>query len=162
MIANKVQGPGSFWKISLSAFSAVFRQQNSFCPQQHNQTMSSQNQNNELPRDAKLIQLILSSMGVEEYEPRVVNQLMEFMYSKLNFRIQFFIQSNIGYVSDVLQDAQQYALHANKNEITLDDIRLAIQSKVNYSFTQPPPREVKIPFLPLSYPFLVHSSLLSF
>ena len=49
--------------------------------------MSSQNQNNELPRDAKLIQLILSSMGVEEYEPRVVNQLMEFMYSKLNFRI---------------------------------------------------------------------------
>jgi hypothetical protein len=37
--------------------------------------------NTEIPRDAKLIQNILTSMGVEEYEPRVVNQLLEFMYS---------------------------------------------------------------------------------
>jgi transcription initiation factor TFIID subunit 9B len=44
----------------------------------------------------------------------------------------------------VLQDASQYAHHASKSEISLDDIRLAIQSKVNYSFTQPPPREVPL------------------
>lgn len=37
--------------------------------------------NADIPRDAKLIQNILTSMGVEEYEPRVVNQLLEFMYS---------------------------------------------------------------------------------
>ena len=30
--------------------------------------------------------------------------------------------------------------HAQKNELDLDDVRLAIQSKVNGMFTQPPPR----------------------
>jgi transcription initiation factor TFIID subunit 9B len=38
-------------------------------------------QNNpDVPRDAKLIAHILESMGVEEYEPRVINQLLEFMH----------------------------------------------------------------------------------
>lgn len=37
---------------------------------------------NEVPRDATIISLILQSMGLsdDEFEPRVVNQLMEFMY----------------------------------------------------------------------------------
>jgi hypothetical protein len=36
----------------------------------------------EVPRDAAIISLILQSMGLseDEFEPRVVNQLMEFMY----------------------------------------------------------------------------------
>jgi len=81
----------------------------------------------EIPRDAKAIISILESMGVKEYEPRVVNMLMEFMHR---------------YVSDILQDAQIYASHANKPAIDFDDIRLATQAKVNFGFTQPPPREV--------------------
>eukprot|EP01118_Nematostelium_gracile_P000112 TRINITY_DN10101_c0_g1_i1.p1 TRINITY_DN10101_c0_g1~~TRINITY_DN10101_c0_g1_i1.p1 ORF type:complete len:185 (-),score=47.94 TRINITY_DN10101_c0_g1_i1:186-740(-) len=81
----------------------------------------------DVPRDAKAIAGILSSMGVEEYEPRVVNMLMEFMHR---------------YVSEILLDSQGYASHAGRSTIDLDDVRIATQAKVNFAFTQPPPREV--------------------
>jgi len=81
----------------------------------------------DLPRDAKVVALILKSMGVEDYEPRVLNQFLEFLHR---------------YTTDVLQDAQVFCEHSNKTEIDLDDVRLAIQSRVNQSFTQPPSREV--------------------
>lgn len=35
-----------------------------------------------IPRDAQVIQAILKDMGITEYEPRVVNQLLEFIYRK--------------------------------------------------------------------------------
>ena len=34
----------------------------------------------QIPRDAQVIQAILKDMGITEYEPRVVNQLLEFVY----------------------------------------------------------------------------------
>ncbi|VAH68788.1 unnamed protein product [Triticum turgidum subsp. durum] len=37
---------------------------------------------------------------------------------------------------------QVYADHAGKPQLDADDVRLAIQAKVNFSFSQPPPREV--------------------
>ena len=43
---------------------------------------------------------------------------------------------------DVFQESLVYADHAGRTDVTLDDVRLAIQAKVNYSFTAPPPREV--------------------
>ncbi|KNC71021.1 hypothetical protein SARC_16447, partial [Sphaeroforma arctica JP610] len=46
-----------------------------------------------------------------------------------------------GYVSEVLENAKVYSEHASKNKVDVDDVRLAIQSKVNFSFTGPPPRE---------------------
>ena len=46
------------------------------------------------------------------------------------------------YVTDVLSDSKVYAEHAGKSHIDVDDVRLAIQSRVTFSFTQPPPREV--------------------
>ncbi|KAL5583648.1 hypothetical protein UlMin_016090 [Ulmus minor] len=81
----------------------------------------------ELPRDAKIVKSLLKSMGVEDYEPRVIHQFMELWYR---------------YVVDVLTDAQVYSEHAGKTAIDCDDVKLAIQSKVNFSFSQPPPREV--------------------
>uniref|UniRef100_J3LPN6 Transcription initiation factor TFIID subunit 9 n=2 Tax=Oryza brachyantha TaxID=4533 RepID=J3LPN6_ORYBR len=68
-------------------------------------------------------------MGLSEgeYEPRVVHQFLDLAYR---------------YVGDVLGDAQVYADHAGKPQLDADDVRLAIQSKVNFSFSQPPPREV--------------------
>ncbi|CAH2068647.1 unnamed protein product [Thlaspi arvense] len=81
----------------------------------------------DLPRDAKIVKALLKSMGVEEYEPRVVHQFLELWYR---------------YVVDVLTDAQVYSEHAGKAAIDCDDVKLAIQSKVNFSFSQPPPREV--------------------
>lgn len=81
----------------------------------------------ELPRDAKIVKSLLKSMGVEEYEPRVIHQFLELWYR---------------YVVEVLTDAQVYSEHAGKSAIDCDDIQLAIQSKVNFSFSQPPPREI--------------------
>lgn len=81
----------------------------------------------DLPRDAKIVKSLLKSMGVEDYEPRVIHQFLELWYR---------------YVVDVLTDAQVYSEHAGKAAIDCDDLKLAIQSKVNFSFSQPPPREV--------------------
>jgi transcription initiation factor TFIID subunit 9B len=83
------------------------------------------------PRDARVVRELLRSMGLREgeYEPRVVHQFLDLAYR---------------YVGDVLGDAQVYADHAGKAQIDADDVRLAIQAKVNFSFSQPPPREVPI------------------
>ncbi|XP_021745418.1 transcription initiation factor TFIID subunit 9-like [Chenopodium quinoa] len=81
----------------------------------------------DLPRDAKIIKSLLKFMGVEEHEPRVVHQFLDLWY---------------GYVVDVLTDAQVYYEHAGKTSIDCDDVKLTIQSKVNFSFSQPPPREI--------------------
>lgn len=81
----------------------------------------------DMPRDAKIVKSLLKSMGVEEYEPRVVHQFLELWYR---------------YVVDVLTDAQVFSEHSGKSVIDSDDVKLAIQSKVNFSFSQPPPREV--------------------
>ncbi|RXI09747.1 hypothetical protein DVH24_030415 [Malus domestica] len=43
---------------------------------------------------------------------------------------------------DVLSDAQVYSEHACKATIDCDDVKLAIQRKVNFSFPQSPPREL--------------------
>ena len=93
------------------------------------------------PRDARVVRELLRSMGLGEgeYEPRVVHQFLDLAYR---------------YVGDVLGDAQVYADHAGKVQIDADDVRLAIQAKVNFSFSQPPPREVPNPpkILPSLYP----------
>ncbi|KAK6153564.1 hypothetical protein DH2020_013203 [Rehmannia glutinosa] len=81
----------------------------------------------DMPRDAKIVKELLKSMSVEDYEPRVVHQFLELWYR---------------YAVDVLTDAQVYSEHAGKSTIDSDDVKLAIQSKVNFSFSQPPPREV--------------------
>ncbi|KAG7584594.1 Histone-fold [Arabidopsis suecica] len=81
----------------------------------------------DVPRDAKTVKSLLKSMGVEDYEPRVIHQFLELWYR---------------YVVEVLTDAQVYSEHASKSNIDCDDVKLAIQSKVNFSFSQPPPREV--------------------
>ncbi|RWW24210.1 hypothetical protein BHE74_00003302 [Ensete ventricosum] len=89
------------------------------------------------PRDARVVKELLRSMGLGdgEYEPRVVHQFLELAYR---------------YVVEVLSDAQIYSDHASKTAIDPDDVRLAIQSKVNFSFSQPPPREVRPSFSSLN------------
>lgn len=79
------------------------------------------------PRDAQTIRAILSSMGVEEYDELVVRQLLEVLYR---------------YVWSVLDDARSYSEHADKPAIDVEDVKLAIRTRVEMSFTQPPSREV--------------------
>ncbi|KAF1887516.1 hypothetical protein Lal_00040570 [Lupinus albus] len=93
----------------------------------HWKAMADNDEELEMPRDAKIVKSLLKSMGVEDYEPRVIHKFLELWYR---------------YVVDVLTDAQVYSEHASKSAIDCDDVKLAIQSKVNFSFSQPPPREV--------------------
>lgn len=40
------------------------------------------NQVKHIPKDAQVIMSILKEMGITDYEPRVINQLLEFTYRK--------------------------------------------------------------------------------
>ncbi|KAJ9540993.1 hypothetical protein OSB04_027499 [Centaurea solstitialis] len=82
-----------------------------------------------LPKDAKMIKTLLASMGVHEYEPRVVRQFLELFYRN---------------AVDLLMDAKTYSNHAGKSCIDSADVNLAIQSKAYFSFTDPPLPEVTI------------------
>uniref|UniRef100_A0A3Q3C102 TAF9 RNA polymerase II, TATA box binding protein (TBP)-associated factor n=1 Tax=Haplochromis burtoni TaxID=8153 RepID=A0A3Q3C102_HAPBU len=79
-----------------------------------------------IPKDAQVMIQILKDMGITEYEPRVINQMLEFTYR---------------YVTTIIEDAKTYASHANKSNVDADDIRLAIQCRMDQSFTSPPPRD---------------------
>uniref|UniRef100_A0A1I8N0E9 Transcription initiation factor TFIID subunit 9 n=1 Tax=Musca domestica TaxID=7370 RepID=A0A1I8N0E9_MUSDO len=80
-----------------------------------------------VPKDAQVIMSILKDLGIQEYEPRVINQLLEFCYR---------------YVTCILDDAKVFANHARKKTIDLDDVKLATEVVLDKAFTCPPPRHV--------------------
>jgi len=79
------------------------------------------------PKDAQVMSAILKDMGVLDSETRLINQMLEFTYR---------------YVTDVLEDAKVYSNHANRKNIDAEDIKLAVQVKMDHSFTSPPPRDL--------------------
>uniref|UniRef100_A0A023FV89 Putative transcription initiation factor n=1 Tax=Amblyomma parvum TaxID=251391 RepID=A0A023FV89_AMBPA len=79
------------------------------------------------PKDAQVMSAILKDMGIGEYEPRVINQMLEFTYR---------------YVTNILDDARLFSAHAKKRAVDVDDVRLAIQMQADKSFTSPPPRDL--------------------
>ncbi|XP_069104103.1 transcription initiation factor TFIID subunit 9B-like isoform X1 [Argopecten irradians] len=79
------------------------------------------------PRDAQVMAAILKDMGVLEYEPRLINTMLEFVYR---------------YVTDILDDAKVYSSYAGKKNIDLEDTKMAIQCRMDHSFTSPPPRDL--------------------
>lgn len=80
-----------------------------------------------IPKDAQVIMSIMKDMGITEYEPKVINQLLEFTYR---------------YVTCILDDSRIYANHAKKKFIDLDDVRLAVKMQLERTFTNPPPRDI--------------------
>lgn len=112
-----------------------------------------------IPKDAQVIMSILKDLGVSDYEPRVINQLLEFTYRKccINLKIctgqpaspfQSASSSIVcyilfaGYVTCILDDAKIYANHAKKKTIDMDDVKLATHMTLEKAFTGPPPRDV--------------------
>uniref|UniRef100_A0A182W0E1 Transcription initiation factor TFIID subunit 9 n=1 Tax=Anopheles minimus TaxID=112268 RepID=A0A182W0E1_9DIPT len=85
------------------------------------------NQVKHIPKDAQVVMSILKELGATDYEPRVINQLLEFTYR---------------YVTCILDDAKIYANHARKKVIEMDDVKLATQMILDKAFTRPPPRDV--------------------
>ena len=50
------------------------------------------------PRDAAVMEAILKEMGVEDFEPNVVHQMLEFSYSKLkNKKLEWCIHASLVY-----------------------------------------------------------------
>lgn len=45
------------------------------------------NQVKHVPKDAQVIMSIMKDMGITDYEPKVINQLLEFTYRKFYVRI---------------------------------------------------------------------------
>lgn len=80
-----------------------------------------------IPKDAQVIDSILKEIGITDYEPRVINQLLEFTYR---------------YVTCILDDAKVYASHAKKKVIDAKDVKLATQMMLDKAFTTPPTRDV--------------------
>uniref|UniRef100_A0A383VX94 Transcription initiation factor TFIID subunit 9 n=1 Tax=Tetradesmus obliquus TaxID=3088 RepID=A0A383VX94_TETOB len=83
----------------------------------------------DLPSDAVAVRNILKTMGVEQHEPRVVNMLLDFVYS---------------YVSGVLSDAAAYAEQVGRpaGEVENEDVVLAVQTRAQLSFVPQPPVEL--------------------
>lgn len=61
-----------------------------------------------------------------------------------------------GYITGVLEDAQVYSGHAGKKELDVSDVRLAVQTRVDHSFTSPPPRDVCTIHSRLSHTYILH------
>ncbi|ORY46948.1 hypothetical protein BCR33DRAFT_658498 [Rhizoclosmatium globosum] len=82
----------------------------------------------ELPRNAKLVSLMMQAMGVDDFQPQVLPQLLDFVHR---------------YTLDVVGDAQLFAEHAGRSEVDVDDVRLAVEGKLTHSFTGVPSKEVR-------------------
>jgi len=80
-----------------------------------------------LPKDAHVMASILRDMGIVEWEPRVINQLMEFSYN---------------YVTTVIDNAKIFSSHARKKHIDVDDVRVAVQMYTDKNVTSPPHRDL--------------------
>ena len=61
--------------------------------------MAANNKSGKYPQDEMAMRSILKDMGVTEYEPRVVQQMLEFAYR---------------YTTEVLEEAKVYSNHAKK------------------------------------------------
>ena len=79
-----------------------------------------------IPKDAQMMAQILKDLGITEYEPRLINQMLEFAFR---------------YVTTILDDAKIYSSRAKKATVDADDVRLAIQFHADQSFTSLPPRD---------------------
>ncbi len=68
---------------------------------------------------------LLKRMNVESHDPRVVNQLLELQHRM---------------IGELAQDAKHYAQHraGPTAEIERDDVTLALSSRPQYMFAQPP------------------------
>lgn len=78
------------------------------------------------PRDAKVISIILRSLNIEECEPKVLIQILEYAYK---------------YTTDILKDAKLYADHCKRSKVMVSDVKLALQTRIGRHFVPPPPRD---------------------
>ena len=75
------------------------------------------------PWDAKTIATVLRTIGIEECEPKVIVQLLEFLHK---------------YSGEILSDASLYAKMCERESISGKDVKLALQLRVGKQFLPVP------------------------
>jgi len=80
-----------------------------------------------IPKEAQVMAAILRDLGIQDYDPGVLTQMLEFSYR---------------YITNILEDAKVYSNHARKRGIDGDDIKLAVQVNTEQTVTGPPTRDV--------------------
>ncbi|KAK9455459.1 hypothetical protein V1511DRAFT_292119 [Dipodascopsis uninucleata] len=106
-------------------------------PKQDVQTETAEDLPSATPRDARILHLIMSSLGVQSYQDRVPLQIMDFAYR---------------YTNAILEDSLLYADHSRSSNpststaanthITVEDVRLSVAARINYQFKPAPPKEL--------------------
>ena len=73
---------------------------------------SSENKQESVPEEVKVMKQILQEMDVHDYDPCVIEQMLDFSYT---------------YLTEILEDAKAFSEHADRNEIELEDVKLAVK-----------------------------------
>ncbi|EGP89474.1 unnamed protein product [Zymoseptoria tritici ST99CH_1A5] len=94
------------------------------------------------PRDARLIHLVLSSLGIHSYQERVPLQLLDFAYRYTSGVLSDSLRlSAEGYASQADRGNKRNAAGDDSNAITVTALRQAIASRQGYTFQGPLPKE---------------------
>lgn len=90
---------------------------------------TAENSQEDVPRDVRLLHLLLASQSIHHYEDQVPLQLMDFAFR---------------YTHGVLKDAMVYNDYAEQGAsgLTVEDIRLAIAARTQYQFKPTAPKEL--------------------
>lgn len=86
---------------------------------------------NAIPRDAQVMQAILKDMGITDYEPRVISQMLEFAYR---------------YTTEILEDARSISEHGGKKQIDEADVQFAVENSASSSKSERPSRQLLVEF----------------
>ena len=78
------------------------------------------------PREQLVVEEILKENGVTKYQPSVVNYLMDYTYT---------------YLQTVLEDAKIYSEHANKRNVDIEDLQLAVNLTLDKTHNTLPSKE---------------------
>uniref|UniRef100_A0A0R3S310 Transcription initiation factor TFIID subunit 9 n=1 Tax=Elaeophora elaphi TaxID=1147741 RepID=A0A0R3S310_9BILA len=83
-----------------------------------------------IPHDAQVMEAMLKEMGVTDYEPRVISQMLEFAYR---------------YTAEILEDARSISEHAGKKQIDEADVQFAIDN-AGFWKSERPSRQLLVEF----------------
>jgi transcription initiation factor TFIID subunit 9B len=94
------------------------------------------------PRDARLIHVVLSSLGIHSYQERVPLQLLDFAYRYTSGVLSDSLRlSAEGYASQTNQGNKRNTAGDDSNAISVTALRQAIASRQGYTFQGPLAKE---------------------
>ena len=92
-------------------------------------------------KDAQVMMEIIRNMGIEEWEPKVIQQMLEYSYkyNSINKRSKGCDCEIIRrYVTDLVCDAKLLSQHARKRTIDAEDARLSALQMAEKYVSAPP------------------------